>query len=412
MRDLRILLLLIAMIPLAILGCDRFEREEAPESDATNERSFVEEGGLRLDAETQAAIGLRIEPVERRQLRETMTLPGWLLAIPGSEVAVRSPATGFFFPAEPKPAPAIGQRLEVEERLGSIRFVFSPQERAQLVAAKEEADTLMQQSRVSMEIAAAQLDAIRSGSRGVVAKTRIQELEEIAQKARVALNEAQEKLPFLPKEPYDETLGIEPVGVTSAVAGHVTDLYVRPRQFVLQGDPLWTVADWSTLWLRVPVFTGDLSRIDRERPCRIRADRLELSGRPIDVPRASEPGRRTVDLYFEVEYAMGALRPGAPVEVELSCRESSVPGEQAADQNRGTIVVPQSAVLWDGFGSAWVYVATNDETFRRQRVETEAAIGDLVAVRRGLDDKDRIVIQGAAALRTEQFKDGIPLDDD
>ena len=407
MCNTRYSLLLFPLICLAVAGCDHVAEEEDDEAERRESRSTVVVGELRLDANAQRAIGLRVEAPERRRPRRVLALTGWLLAKPGHENSTRASATGFYLPSDTVALPDIGSRQAAGQPLGSIRPSFTPQERAQLVIAKEEADILIQQSRVSMEIAATQLESLREGAaNGAVPKTRIRELEEIVERARVAQREAQQKLPFLPTEPYDESLGLPPQPVTATVAGRVVDVHVKPGQFVVQGDPLWTVADWSTLWLRVPVFTGDVTCIPRDVPCRVTVGSVTVCGSPIDPPLASEAGRRTVDLFFEVANATGALRPGQPVEVRVERREAT---DDVSDE---VLVVPRLAVLWDGQGGAWVYVATSAESFRRQRVEAGEAIDSGIVIDRGLDDEDRIVTQGSAALYAEEFKGQIQLDDD
>lgn len=417
---IRYSLLVFLLVCLAVAGCDRVAEETDDKAEGRESRSAVVAGDLRLAAEAQRAIGLRVQAPERNRPRRVLVVTGWLLAKPGQQNSTRAAATGFYQPPDKAALSKIGSRQTSGQPLGSIRLSFTPQERAQLVIAKEEADILIQQSRVSMEIAATQLESLReSAASGAVAKTRIRELEEIVERARVAQREAQQKLPFLPTEPYDESLGLPPQPITATADGRVVDVHVKPGQLVVQGDPLWTVADWSTLWLRVPVFTGDVSEIARDVPCHVTAGSVEVSGTPIDPPVASEPGRKTVDLFFEVANTTGALRPGQPVEVRVERRESRVQRQEVAraeeQEERNAeevLVVPRSAVLWDGFGGAWVYVATSAESFRRQRVEAGDAIEAGVVIERGLNDEDRIVTQGSAVLYAEEFKGQIQLDDD
>src|SRR4249919_385662 len=90
-----------------------------------------------------------------------------------------------------------------DHRLSEMKVLVSPQEQAQLVAAKEEADILINQSRVTKELAESQLNQLKGIAKGAVAGTRLVELQEIIRRSSVAEQEALDKLPFLPKEPYD-----------------------------------------------------------------------------------------------------------------------------------------------------------------------------------------------------------------
>ena len=127
-----------------------------------------------------------------------------------------------------------------------------------------------------MQMAEAQLKRYEH-AKDVVAGVRVNDLRETYERAKVAYHEAQEKLPFLPKEPIEYPVNVESVPLAAPIAGRITALHVSPRQLVVQGDPLWTVADWSRLWVRVPVFEDDLRRVVPSVP--IEVFRLE-SGKP------------------------------------------------------------------------------------------------------------------------------------
>jgi len=414
-----IISLIVVSLSLAVIGCRPPARDEATAEADDAVGSSAVAGDVYLSAEARGLLALQIEPTRRIQRVENLLLTGWLVPKPGSENVIHSPATGFYRYDE-QHIPSVGDQVSHGASMGAIRVVFTLQERAQLVIAKEEADMLIEQSRVSMEIAATQLAAIRKTSGEAVAGIRLRELEEIVERARVAQREAQQKLPFLPTEPYGESLGMPPMAVTAGVSGTIVDVHVQPNLFVMQGDPLWSVAEWSTLWIRVPVFTGDLSQIDHDKPCGVSTGdgSPELSAQPIETPIASEPGRRTIDVFFELHSTDGTLRPGQPVEVRLVKKKTpagiSSPKNAKDELSPNSLVVSRSAILWDTFGNAWVYVATatDTDTFRRQRVEVGPTTGDDTVIERGLHDADRIVTQGAAALYAEEFKGRIPLDDD
>jgi multidrug efflux pump subunit AcrA (membrane-fusion protein) len=177
---------------------------------------------------------------------------------------------------------------------------------------------------------------------------------------------------------------------------------VAADQFVMPGDPLWTISDWSKLWLRVPVFESDLPRIRREESAMmtIPGTHSALSAEPVALPVSTKPGLRTIDLYYSVTNSAWNLRDGQSLTVRL-------PTDEQAEE----ILVPPSAVLWDGLGNGWVYLRRGPETFRRQRVELGAAQADGVVVTRGLQPGDEVVVTGTAALYGEEFKGTTPAAD-
>ena len=389
------------MAALALIaGCHRAETAEEVEPEV--ERSAATDQTVPLSEEAQKNIGLETVPVARRTVQDSLAAAGWLQAVPGSEIVIKAPATGFYLPESESQVVAIGSALRRGEELGALRVFLSPQEEAQLVIAKEEADILIDQSKVTMEIAEEQLRRLMNQAAGAVAGTRLQELEEIAARARVAHREAQQKLPYLPEEPYDAPLDLKPVPLAAAQAGTVVAIHASPRQFVIQGDPLWTLADWSTLWLRVPVFEHDFYRVQREESlqAQIPGASAGATAQPVGAPQAVKPGTRTIDLYYRLPNPDGMLRPGQAVTVSL-------PLGEAAQR----IVVPRTAVIWDGFGNAWVYVQTAPDTFRRERVEPGPVQGDEIAIARGLSEGQHVVTTGTEALYGEEFRGQIQVED-
>jgi RND family efflux transporter MFP subunit len=389
------LLPLGALAGLLFAGCN-----QAHEAAAPGESPSAARGVVTLSADAQQTAGIQTVAVTRRAAAKTLRLTGWFATVPQSEVIVKSPVSGFVIPpasaAEGDPV-TLGSRVEKAARMAMLEAFLSPQEQAQLVIAKEEADTTMAQSLVTMQMAEAQLKRYENAKEAIPG-VRVNDLRETYERAKAAYHEAEEKLPFLPKDPVQFPVGLESVPIAAPIAGRITTLHVSPRQFVVQGDPLWTISDWSRLWVRVPVFEDDLGRIVTSEPAEITAAEMHTAivGHHVSAPQPVEPGRRTVDVYYEIENPGERFRPGQSAQVRL-------PLEQSAER----LVVPTSAVLWDGLGGAWVYVRVGDEQFRRQRVELGAYVAEVVVVERGLGDGDAVVATGAESLYGQEFKSDI-----
>ena len=384
---------------LAQSGCRDVELEEHEEDEG---RASRPQNVLHVARDAQKLIRLSTDPVHIGSVPDTIETTGWFRAKPGKEVVVKALATGYYAPGSDPVILEVGSHVSDGQRIGELRIVLSSHDEAQLVIAKEEADILMNQSLVTLRLAEDQLERLRKAP-DTVAGTRLIELEETVERARVAYREAQEQLPFLPEEPYGETLKLKPAAIECPMSGRIAAINVVPRQFVLQGDPLFTVADWSTLWLEIPVFVGDLPRVQQERDIQLKLPGTggSLTARAVQAPQPTEPGRRTVGLLYEIDDSSGALRPGQPVSVDL-------PVGKTIDR----ITVPRTAIVWDGMGNAWVYVRAGPESFRRQRIEVGKDHGKDVVVERGLEENQQVVTVGAESLYGEEFKGQIQLEDD
>ena len=100
--------------------------------------------------------------------------------------------TGYFSPETQSLSLSVGQEITEGQSLGNVSVFFSPQEIAQLVFAKEEADILIEQSKVTLDIAEEQLRNLTGNQASqAVAGTRLQELRAMAERARAALKSGQ-----------------------------------------------------------------------------------------------------------------------------------------------------------------------------------------------------------------------------
>ncbi len=180
--------------------------------------------------------------------------------------------------------------------------------------------------------------------------------------------------------------------------GVVRTLSVAEGQAVAQGAPLAEIVAVDALQIRVPVYAGDLARLDPARNATVR--RL---GEPRDAPSfdaiqvlgppTAEPDRITVDRYFAVPEAQ--LSPGERVLVSLPLL-----GEEHA------LSVPHAAVVLDASGGAWVYVCEGERTFRRARIDPIRRTGELTVFARGPAAGACVVSVGAAEVFGSEFEPG------
>src|SRR5204863_2908381 len=110
------------------------------------------------------------------------------------------------------------------------------------------------------------------------------------------------------------------------------------------------VGNLKQVWLRVPVYAGDLASIDdKEKVSFDRFGAVVNDKSPTATPLAEAPPiasalASSVDLYYEADNTAG-WRPGQRLAVKLPLR-----------RQEAVAVVPWSAVQLDVNGTAWVYV--------------------------------------------------------
>lgn len=357
---------------------------------------------LRLDAADRQRLGIVIVPARREAIEVTKSAVGWLEVPPAAQTVVRSPVNGFIEVKEGVDWPLLGQAVQANSELANVNIYLTPQEVSQLVNAKEENDIQMQQAFVTMELSESQLKLV-TDAKEAVAGTRIAQLQEALAHAKTAYKEARDKLPFLIQEPYDNGLLVKPVSVASSVFGRVIQVHVTPGQFVAIGDPLWTIVDWSKLWIRVPLFEKDAKRIDRTTTAFVTdsstGQRTYVNA--VDVPVETKPLTRTVDFLFAIENGDWNLHVGQSVVVEFPL-----------GAKHAAILIPSSALLFNDFGRASCFVVNGADEFVRKRVELGDRKDEFVEVVRGIEAGDNVVAIGAQQLAADESKADLAVEDD
>ena len=188
--------------------------------------------------------------------------------------------------------------------------------------------------------------------------------------------------------------------IASPFAGMLLSLHAAPGQLVAAGTALFEVASLDRVWIRVPVYVGDLPDLDLSEAALVGG----LGGEPNAALRPAEPvsgppsasaHAATADLFYEIENADGRLRPGQKVGVTLSMRDPV-----------RSLVVPWQAVLYDAHGGAWVYEQTKERVYTRRRVQVRYVVDSVAALARGPARGAKIVTAGAAELFGTEFGTG------
>jgi RND family efflux transporter MFP subunit len=178
--------------------------------------------------------------------------------------------------------------------------------------------------------------------------------------------------------------------------GLITELRAAAGQTVAAGAAVAELAQVSHLWLRAPVYAGDLASIDATHPVMVARLGQETTGPWRQVTRVSgppvaNPSAASVDLYFDLPSAV-PMRPGERAALRIPLKATS-----------RALVIPQAAVVYDVNGGTWVYEQRAASQYSRRRVELGGPAGANVIVVRGLAEGMTIVTVGAAELYGTEF---------
>lgn len=359
--------------------------------------AVVEPGRVTLTPQAEERLGILegLSSAERRRLPERRLFAGVVMAAPGRAVVVTAPLSGTVAAVENGRLPSAGVRVRVGQPLLAMAPLLGLGERAQ--AATLLTDTESQHARAQAQAQAATLALERAERliRDGLAGTKLLEEARAQHAIALAAAKAAERQRVLLSGHGAQPGLLAATRVVSPIEGTVRDLRVAPQQHVAAGTPLLELVSREELWLRVPVSSSEITRLDPERAAQIGALGEAPPASLLDAPPARPapetalPSAGTVDLYFALPATAG-FRLGQRIAAWLARR-----GEDEC------LIVPAAALLYGTEGEAWVYERTAPQSFSRRRVEVLRVEGAQALLRvgtAGLLPSARIVTAGAHEL--------------
>ena len=362
----------------ALAACGHSKDEPKKAAAATVQHALKEEqlATVTLAPEAETRLGVETTPIERRAVGRTRSVGGEVIAPPGQSNVVNAPIAGTLVAPQGSSIPPPGTPV----RKGQIVMSLLALPPAGDVAGGE-----IRRDAAQKAARAEQLLKDGAGSRRALeeAQAELALAEAAVRAARPQAARAGDALPIV--SPQDGVMREVRVGVGQAVSS---------------GAVLFQVDSVSPVWVRVPVYVGDLATIARNRPASVSALSAQPGGTavaasPVTGPRSANPDAATSDLYYELPNASGALRPGQRVAVSLPL--------QGTEES---LVAPWSAVLHDMHGGTWVYENTAPHVYARRRVEVRYVSDGLAVLARGPAPGTKVVSVAAIEIFGTEFGTG------
>jgi cobalt-zinc-cadmium efflux system membrane fusion protein len=232
---------------------------------------------------------------------------------------------------------------------------------------------------------------------GATSEKAFQEAKAELASAQAFLNEARGKLNLLNGAGDSDDNGLSTLVLEAPVDGILYHLYVAPGQTVPASTPLFDVVSQKPVWVRVPVYSGNLSKINLKRNAVVQSlgvkDQTTLAEAvPVQGPPLSNAISASSDLYYQLPNEEGLFRIGERVRVKLILQS----------QERA-LVIPLSSIAYDIYGGTWVYVKIAPHVFSRRRVEITRVMEDIAVINRGIQENDQVVTTSVAELYGTEF---------
>lgn len=181
------------------------------------------------------------------------------------------------------------------------------------------------------------------------------------------------------------------VPLSSAISGFVTEIFVKEGQYVNVGEPLFSIADLSRIWVELEVFENDfpLIRVGQNVTIRSRSYPSEtFNGKIKLVYPFLDPKTRTVRIRVELPNPGLKLKPEMFVQATIK-----IPLADA-------LVVPVGAVMDTGKRQV-VWVESRPGLFLPRDVKAGTRSGTGVQILSGLNEGEKIAATGGYLIDSE-----------
>lgn len=389
------------MLTLLLVGCGR-KPDSKPVAPAKVDKPIkeIDINNLTLTPEAEGRLGLKTGPVEKRKVQRTRSLGGEAVVPPGLGVTVSAPMSGTLGVAvatAPSPGASVhrGQALFALSLTSSDRMKLA-ESHTNVATARTELDAAIAKARIDLDAANIALRRAETATHEEVGSNKqLDEAKATQSLARAALKAAESRRDALLRTTAVDTANA-PIAIASPMDGVLLRLHALPGQVVAAGAPLFEVARYDPIWIKVPVYVGDLGVVDAAKDALVGAlsgsDTALLVARPVPAPPSANSSAATVDLFYELPNPGGVLRPGQLVNATIPLR---------AEEE--SLVLPWSAVVHDIYGGFWVYESTGAHTYARRRVQVRYVAGGVAALATGPKPGVNVVTEGAAELFGAEF---------
>ena len=356
-----ITLFLASALMLGSCGSGK-KSETKPDAEAVKSETVH---SVRVNGDQKASANIRIETVSVQRLAESIQVPGRIdfnqqrLAHLTARVPGRVEQVYAFF----------GDRIEANALLATV---YSPQyltAQGEYIQAKQRL---------------AEVEARGDSAEAVTARA----ISESARRRLLVLGATEKDIQELAQTRAPKTL----LEIRSPFSGSVTEEGEILGHFVDVGANLFHVADLSNLWVIVDVYEKDLAKLKTGLSAVIEVaayPNQKFQGHLTRIYDVLDEKTRTVKARVEAHNPKAKLKPQMFATVTLLLGTS-----------REVPVIPAKALQIEG-DRQLVYIAADDTSFVKRYVRVGRQQDSLVEILDGLKPGERIVSDGAFAVKSE-----------
>lgn len=186
--------------------------------------------------------------------------------------------------------------------------------------------------------------------------------------------------------------------LNAPIAGEVTERNINPGMEVHpdMDKPLFVLSDLSHLWVWMDVYEKDIGLIHSGQKVLLKVQAypgVEFPASVDYISRLVDEDTHTVKVRCVLPNPEKKLLPAMYATVEVQ-----------SDLDDLGVVVPLSSLFTEG-ESDWLFVAIDHGRYQKRPVKVGLRLKDKAIIREGLQAGERLVVDGALLLRTEEDAD-------
>jgi RND family efflux transporter MFP subunit len=394
----KILLALVGLSSLLLNSCSNLPSKENETKPATiqNPQKESELTTVTLSEEAEKKLGIEISTVKTENIPKSLSQHGEIVAIPGQSITITAPFTGRIL--NPINETKIQSGSFIDKGKTTFQLVMLPSD---LTGFGSEQDIVVKRKQLELvEEKVKRLETLYQFQS--TSKKLVEEAQTELVNAKAALKAAEARLRYLNGELEQEDISfLSSMNIKAPISGIIQKIFVSANQIVTTGEALFELSSLTKVWVRVPVYAGDLALIDSSSSASVISIGDGLQGKSriakhVPGPVSTNPQAVSTDLYYELDNQDSKFKLGQKVNVIMSL----------VGNNDTKLTIPASAIVYDVHGGTWVYEYIGEHLYSRKRIAVDRVENQIAIISKGINLGMQIVVAGAAELFGTEFGTG------
>jgi len=368
---------------LLVAGCSKVgDQKNVPAESKTEQAREAKspDNLLHIEAEMMRDLRITTSAVEQRRGGEGVSLLGEVTVNEDSYSQVGAPIAARVAKINVGP----GQHVTKGEQLAVLQSAEIGKARSENITAQ-----------ARLQLAQQTLERKRRlASEHIVAQRDVQEAEAAVASAEADVRASRSTLQALGAA--DNPSDSSQFSLLAPISGMVIERTALMGQLAEPAQPLFKIADLSTVWLSVHAFERDAVRLQTGKTAKVTLPALPgqtFQAKVTLIGKQVDASSRTVPVRIAVANSSGVLRPGMSA-------TAWVPLGQSSQQ---VITVP--AVSVQRIENHWyVFIPKSQDTFELRQVGRGRDLEGEIEIVSGLKSGETVVVDGAFLLKAEAEK--------